>query len=131
MHFNVKHSLLAIPDAKLIKTDKNCVVSASSFRQAYVLDNHSIPDTTRKVCYGKNRKENVSLLRTMEVLDEEADISMRRHRDEKSNIQQIVHHLNFQREGKMKELLKRTFSPHFYHIFYSNMQIYVGFLVHG
>ncbi|KAJ7383185.1 hypothetical protein OS493_030341 [Desmophyllum pertusum] len=35
----------------------------------------------------------------MEVLDEEADISMRRHRDEKSNIQQIVHHLNFQREG--------------------------------
>ena len=71
-----------------------------SFIQTYVLDSDSIANTTRKVCYGKNRKEGVSLLRTLEELNGQAELSMKRHMDEKSNLEQIIHHLNYQREGK-------------------------------
>ncbi len=99
MHFNVKHSLLDILDTPFLKTDKNRL-SKSSFIQTYVLDNDSIANTTRKVCYGKNRKEGALLLRTLEGLNGQAEISMKRHRDEKSNLEQIVHHLNYQREGE-------------------------------
>lgn len=66
---------------KFFKTDQR-FLSMSSYRQAYVLATDSIPNTTRKVCYGKNRKENASLLRTMEVLNEQAEICKRRHRVE-------------------------------------------------
>lgn len=76
----------------------------SSSRQAYVLPSDSIADTTRRLCYGKIRRENTALLRTIEGLNEEEEIRKRRHRDEKSNLQQIIYHLNYQREGKGENL---------------------------
>lgn len=36
----------------------------------------------------------------MEVLNEQAEICKRRHTVEKSNLERIIHHLNYQREGK-------------------------------
>ena len=99
MNFNVKHNTLGILDTQFLKSDKNCL-NKSSFIQTYVLDSGSIANTTRKVCYGKNRKEGVSLLRTLEGLNGQAEISMKRHRDEKSSLEQIIYHLNYQRGGK-------------------------------
>lgn len=72
----------------------------SCSRQAYVLPSDSIADSTRKLCYGKIRRGNSALLRTIEGLNEEEKICKRRHRDEKSDLKQIIHHLNYQREGK-------------------------------
>ena len=81
-----------------------CCVSMSSSRQAFVLPRDSIADTTRRLCYGKIRRENTALLRTIEGLNEEEEIRKRRHKDEKSNLQQIIHHLNYQREGKGQKI---------------------------
>ena len=75
-------------------------LSMSSSRQAYVLPSDSIADSTRKLCYGKIRRGNFVLLRTIEGLNEQEEICKRRHRDEKSDLKQIIHHLNYQREGK-------------------------------
>lgn len=73
----------------------------SSSRQAvYVLPSDSIADSTRKLCYGKIRRRNAALLQTIERLNEQEEICKRRHRDEKSDLKQIIHHLNYQREGK-------------------------------
>ena len=76
----------------------------SSSRQAFVLPRDSIADTTRRLCYGKIRRENTALQRTIKGLNEEEEIRKRRHKDEKSNLQQIIHHLNYQREGKGQNL---------------------------
>lgn len=84
-------------------TDQCCVIMSSS-RRAYALPSDCIADTTRRLCYGKIRRENTALLRTIEGLNQEEEISKRRHRDEKSNLRQIIHHLNYQREGKGENL---------------------------
>jgi len=75
-------------------------VSMSSSRLVYSLPSDSITDTTRRLCYGKIRRENTALLRTIEALSDEEEKRERRHREEKSNLQRIIHHLNYQREGK-------------------------------
>ena len=74
----------------------------SSSRLAYSFPSDSIADTTctRRLCYGKIRREITALLRTLEGLSDEEEKRKRRHRDEKSNLQLIIHHLNYQREGK-------------------------------
>ena len=74
-------------------------MSMFSSRQAYALPTDCIADTTKRLCYGKIRRENTALLRTIERLNEEEEICKGRHRDEKSNLRQIIHHLNCQREG--------------------------------
>lgn len=105
MHFNVQHSLLAFLGTKRLGKDQSGL-PGSNHRQEYILDSKSIADSTKKVCYGRNRKENVSLLRAMKGLKEDAEVCLRRHREEKSNLEQIVHHLNSQREGKGSQDLK-------------------------
>ena len=81
-----------------------CCVSMSSSRQAYALPSDCIAHTTRRLCYGKIRRENTALLRTIGGLNQEEEIRKRRYRDEKSNLRQIIHHLNYQREGKLENL---------------------------
>ena len=56
--------------------------------------------STKKVCYGRLRKERVSLLREMKVLQEKVEVNLKRQRQEKSNLEQIVHHLISQKEGE-------------------------------
>lgn len=101
MSFKVKHNLFGlIPGTNYLHANQNYV--SIPFRQPYILDRNSMYSTTRKVCHGKNRRENVSLIRTMELLKENSEISLRKYREEKSNLEQIVHHLTNQREGKRR-----------------------------
>lgn len=99
MYFKEKHNLFGIEDTKYPYTNRS--YASASFNQPYISDSDSMYSTTRKVYYGKNRRENVSLIRAMEVLRGKSEITLRKYREEKSNLEQIVHHLSYQREGKI------------------------------
>ena len=66
----------------------------------YCLDGDRMYNTTRKVCGGKNRRDNVSLMQKLQLLEEKSAVSLRKYREEKTNLEQIVHHLNCQIEGR-------------------------------
>ncbi|CAH3031859.1 unnamed protein product [Pocillopora meandrina] len=100
MYFDVKHnSLLAHTGGKLLRTDQIGLPRSPRLRREYVLDGKNFAGSTKKVCYGRLRKERVSLLREMKVLQEKVEVNLKRQRQEKSNLEQIVHHLNSQKEG--------------------------------
>ena len=101
MYFDVKHnSLLARTGGKLLRTDQIGLPRSPRLRREYVLDGKNFACSTKKVCYGRLRKERVSLLREMKVLQEKVEVNVKRQRQEKSNLEQIVHHLNSQKEGE-------------------------------
>ena len=77
-------------------------------KKPYILNSDSMYKTTRKICYGKNRKDNVLLMQTLEVLQGKSEVSLRKFREEKSNLEQIVQHLNRQREGTRHDFAKRS-----------------------
>ena len=112
MYFDVKHSsLLVYTGAKYLKTDQDRL-SRSPLCQEYVLDGANLANSTKRVCYRRLRKERVSLLKETKVLQGEVEVILKRHREEKSNWEQIVHHLNFQKEGEdvQKGLLSIEYS---------------------
>ena len=75
MYFKVKHNLFGIEDTKYPYTNRS--YASASFNQPYISDSDSMYSTTRKVYYGKNRRENVSLIRAMEVLRGKSEITLR------------------------------------------------------
>lgn len=82
--------------------------SVPSCTQPYCLDGDRMYNTSRKVCGGKNRRDNVSLIQTLQVLEEKSAITLRKYREEKTNLEQIVHHLNCQMEGRRHKVPKES-----------------------
>lgn len=76
-------------------------------KKSYIMDSDSMYKTTRKICYGRNRKENVLLMQTLDVLKVKLEVRLRKFREEKRNLEQIVQHLNRQREGTRHDFAKR------------------------
>ena len=89
---------------KYLETDNN--FPRIFFSKPYVLDPRPISNTARNVCYGKSRKENALLLRKIDAFKEKLRRNLKKYREEKSNLEQVVFHLNCQREGMSKNVSK-------------------------
>ena len=105
MDCSVRHqSFYGVAQKKYLETDNN--FPRTFFSKPYVLDPRTISNTARNVCYSKTRKENASLLRKIDAFKEELRRNLKEYREEKSNLEQVVFHLNCQREGMSKNVSK-------------------------
>lgn len=105
MDCSIRHrSFYGVAHKKYLETDNN--FPRTFFSKPYVLDPRTISNTARNVCYGKTRKENALLLRKIDAFKEELRRNLKKYREEKSNLEQVVFHLNCQREGMSKSVSK-------------------------
>lgn len=107
MDCSVGHqSFYGVAHEKYLETENN--FPRTFFSKPYVLDPRTISNTARNVCYGKTRKENTLLLRKIDTFKEELTTNLRKHQEEKSSLEQIVFHLNCQREGMPRKLVNTS-----------------------
>lgn len=93
MDCSVRHqSFYGVAHKKYLQTDNN--FPRTFFSKPYVLDPRTISNTARNVCYGKTRKEIALLLRKIDAFKEELRRNLRTYQEEKSNLEQVVFHLN-------------------------------------
>ena len=107
MDCSVRHkSFYGVAHKKYLETDNNFL--RTIFSKPYVLDPRTISNTARNVCYGKTRKENALLLRKIDAIKDELRRNLKKYREEKSNLEQVVFHLSCQREGMSKKVIVNT-----------------------
>lgn len=96
--------MVCVAHEKYLEMENN--LPRTFFSKPYVLNPRTISNTARNVCCGKTRKENALLLRKIDAFKEELRTNLTKHQEEKCNLQQIVFHLNCQREGMTKKVSK-------------------------